>query len=201
MENIIALVVTEKIKGIIYKLYNKNDENIFYIGSSTQSLYNRTHEHKRKAKKGTTKLYNYIRDNEGIENFISEVIENVEVENIHELRKKEQDFIILLKPPLNSNNATVNIKIDQRIDKKLYHKEYQQTEGYKNYQKEYQQTEAYKNYKKQYNNTEKHKEYIKIYSSTKKIKDYHKSYREQHAAKIKDYMKIYRQNHKKVKLI
>ena len=68
MENIIAPVITEKIKGIIYKLYNKNDETMFYIGSSKNSLYNRTHQHKIASKKGTNKLYTYIRDNERFRN-------------------------------------------------------------------------------------------------------------------------------------
>jgi hypothetical protein len=187
MENIIAPVITEKIKGIIYKLYNKNDENIFYIGSSTKSLYVRTHQHKRASKKGTNKLYTYIRDNEGIENFISEVIETVDVDNIRELRQKEQYYLELLKPTLNSHVASTNININYKNNPSEYRKKYIKTlKGAHNI--------------KQYNNTEKHKEYIKIYSSTEKSKEYRKNYRIQHAAKIKDYHKDYNQNHRKVKL-
>lgn len=174
MENIIAPVVTKKIKGTVYKIYNKNDETMFYIGSCSIPFKIRIQMHKSASKKSPFKLYKYIRDNEGFENFICKVIENIEVENIKELRQKEQDFIILLNPTLNSNIASSNIGIDQRIDKKLYNKLYQQSEKYKSYKKEYQQSEKYKSYQKRY---------------TEKYKSYQKSY-----------MKNYYQNHKKVKL-
>jgi hypothetical protein len=176
MENIIAPAVTTKIKGFIYKIYNKNDATMFYIGSSTTSLNIRTDQHKQKAKKRTSKLYKYIRDNGGIENFISEVIEKIEVENINELRTKEQDMINLLKPTLNSNVASTNIIIDQRIDKNLYNKLYR--------------------------HTKKHKEYIKTLSQTDEYKDYIKKKRLSEDYKIyqKKYQTIYRQSKKKIKI-
>jgi hypothetical protein len=174
MDNIITPVITEKIKGIIYKLYDKNDETKFYIGSSTMSLYTRTYQHKYNSKKGTNKLYKYIRDNGEIENFIGEVLETIEVENIKELRHKEQDFINLLKPSLNSNNATTNINDAKKL-KKIYMRTYDQTEGRKNKRKIRSQTQEYKNY---------HKDYYTI-----------------NIQKYKDYYKDYYQSHKKDKLI
>jgi len=53
----------EKInKGIIYLISDKNNNDMFYIGSTKQILNNRISTHKKDSKKKNSKLYLYIRN-------------------------------------------------------------------------------------------------------------------------------------------
>lgn len=90
----------------IYKLYSK-DENIrdFYIGSTNnynrrkfqhrKSCYNRRH------KKYWTKLYLFIRENGGFDNWEFDILEEPMVNTLQEGREIEYYFISQLKPTLN----------------------------------------------------------------------------------------------------
>ena len=96
--------------NVIYKIYCK-DENIkdFYIGSST-NLYVRINVHKCRCNNEDTdgyylKLYEFIRENGGWENFNIEVIEYFNCNSKKELIQKEQEYINKLKPSLNYLNA------------------------------------------------------------------------------------------------
>ena len=138
-------------KGYVYVIKCK-DENIkdCYIGS-TINLYSRKKYHKCVYNNPDNKSYNYkvykfIRDNGGFDNFSIEVIKEVEVENKKELLQYELEQYTLLRPSLNCNIPIIG------TDKTTYQKKYQ---------KQYQ---------------EKNKEYCKHYRNEyyNKNKDYHK---------------------------
>lgn len=125
----------EKInKGIIYLIRDKNNNDMFYIGSTKQILNNRISTHKKDSKKKNSKLYLYIRNVGDITtNFIINVLDEVEFYNIQDLREKEKYYINSYVPPLNSNKIlNFNVK-----DRKLYNNMYYQTEKRKNYMKNY----------------------------------------------------------------
>lgn len=82
----------------IYKITNIKN-NKFYIGKTKRSLKTRFSQHKNRAKSNEkTYLHNAMRKY-GFENFIIEIIENVD--NINLLNEKEQYWIENLKPNYN----------------------------------------------------------------------------------------------------
>ena len=92
---------------VIYKIYCK-DENIrdIYIGS-TKNLNLRTSIHKHTCNNETLryyniKLYKFIRENGGWDNFKIEILKTYEIENIKEKLIKERKWIDKLKPSLNT---------------------------------------------------------------------------------------------------
>ena len=90
-------------KFCIYKIYDKNCNDIFYIGY-TNNFNRRKCSHKKsttnkKSKKYKLKLYTYIRECGGWDNFVMEVIEYVEDRIIG--LKREKELILELKPQLN----------------------------------------------------------------------------------------------------
>lgn len=125
----------EKInKGIIYLISDKNNNNMFYIGSTKQILNNRISTHKKDSKKKNSKLYLYIRNVGDITtDFNINVLDEIEFYNIQDLREKEKYYINSFVPPLNSNKI---LNFDVK-DKKLYNNMYYQTEKRKNYMKNY----------------------------------------------------------------
>ena len=99
-----------------------NDENI-YIGRSLR-FGNRKSQHKQFSRKGSKshlKLYKYIEDNGGIENFVFEIIQELNDNNKHLIADIEREYIDIYKPSLNSNN---NKCIVDCSDIKNYMKEY-----------------------------------------------------------------------------
>ncbi len=113
--------------GYVYKLCC-DDVNEFYIGSSFD-MRDRKYKHKSNcnnsnSKKYNYKVYKYIRDNGGYENWKYEILEEGEFKNKKELQIKEQECIKLLKPSLNSYNAyqteeELNIQQKAVDDKRL----------------------------------------------------------------------------------
>jgi hypothetical protein len=99
--------MTDFSKAVIYGLYCK-DKNVLeiYIGSA-RDRNKREKNHKDKWNnendiiKYNIKLYNYIRENGGWDNWIFKVIEEYPCENRTELRIREQYHYDLLKPALN----------------------------------------------------------------------------------------------------
>ena len=83
--------------------------NEFYIGS-TNNFSRRKSSHKKSVnnksgKKYWCKLYQYIRANGNWINFCMEIISEESYESNIEVRKKEQELIILHLPSLNSIKA------------------------------------------------------------------------------------------------
>ena len=119
-----------KIIGI-YKITNTVTGD-FYIGSSND-VKRRWKAHKCPSRwndNPNNPMYLDMRKY-GIENFVFEVIEVVEPE---ELKEAEQKFIETLKPTYNDRNA--NGWDCERYKK--YNKEYDKSDKFKEYQKEYQ---------------------------------------------------------------
>jgi len=97
-------------KYFIYCIKFNND--IVYIGS-TNNFSQRKHKHKKNTtnKRGKLywlKLYLFIRENGGINNFIFEILENGEIDNKLEIRKIEQNFIDKYNPNLNSKKSFID---------------------------------------------------------------------------------------------
>ena len=147
-------------KGLIYKLCCK-DPNItdIYIGSTTNMRHRKcTHKYSCNTPTGKNynlKVYQFIRNNGGFDNWNIILVEYVNCNSKQELEKEERVVIQLLKPTLNNRIPTRTI-----------------TE----YQEEHKEEldDYYKKYRKQ------NKEKIK-----KKNKQYYQNNKEQLGVKVK----------------
>lgn len=106
------------VSAYIYKLCrgDKQDDNI-YIGS-TVDIFSRLQEHKNKCKKSNTKLYKYIRENGGYENWNFIIIDKFDYKTKQDLILREAYHQELLKPTLNTNVAGGNNKPSSKYYKK-----------------------------------------------------------------------------------
>jgi len=92
--------------SVIYRIYCKNqDIKDCYIGSS-KCIYFRMNCHKSVCYNKTIsyynlKIYKFIRNNGGWDNFDYEILEYYPCNNFEELRQKEQEYIEKLNPSLN----------------------------------------------------------------------------------------------------
>tara|TARA_R110000803_G_scaffold89315_1_gene156536 strand:- start:1700 stop:2353 length:654 start_codon:yes stop_codon:yes gene_type:complete len=171
------------IDGIIYKLFCK-DFDEFYIGSTTK-FHHRKKSHKsccnnEKNKDYNIKVYKYIRDNGGYDNWNYEIVELGEYQDKNCMKNRERYFIETLKPSLNSNIPNRSIK-EWRID------EYEKVQAV---QKKYRET--HKEEKKEY--YEKNKEII-----SKKKKEYRANNREIISKQRKEYRETHKEEIKKQK--
>ena len=169
-------------KTVIYKIFCK-DSNITdtYIGHTT-NFNKRKNQHKHccyneNKKSYNLKVYQYIRNNGGWNNFEMVMIEEYSCNSKLEAEKRERYFIEELK-------ATLNIVIPTRT-KKEYNKDYREKK------KEYDII-----YRK--DNKDKIKEYHKEYRIINKeiIKELKKEYYENNKEKIKERNKKYNENNK-----
>jgi len=143
--------------GKIYKLFSY-DNDLIYIGSTTQELYKRLCEHKSRANICNSKLLFEASNNVKIE-----LIEEYACNNKMELTKKEGEHI--------RANDCVNKVIAGRSNKEWH-------DDNKDKQKEY-----HKEYRNK--NKDKIKEYLK--NNKDKINERLKKYREDNRDKIKEY--------------
>lgn len=91
----------------IYKIYEKSNEDIFYIGS-TNNFNKRKFSHKKScnnksSKKYKLKLYKYIRECGGWDMFNMEIYETLENCIKKDCLSKEHNIVNELKPKLNTN--------------------------------------------------------------------------------------------------
>ncbi len=89
----------------IYTIKHKDNPEKFYIGSS-KSCRQRFNEHRYAIKRDEKqyKLYKEIRQ-DGLDNYLFEIIEEQNIYDKFLLKEKEQDYITNLKPCLNTRNA------------------------------------------------------------------------------------------------
>ena len=121
--------MAEKISGV-YKITNTITGD-FYIGSS-KNVKRRWESHKCPSRWNqcpNKQLYKDMRKY-GVDKFVFEVIEEVEVDSLKEM---EQQFIETLKPTYNNINAN-GLNIERYKETK---KEYSKTDKSKKHQKEY----------------------------------------------------------------
>ena len=146
----------------IYKIVN-NDTDLVYYGATTQELYTRYHDHKRKNKGYLTEIFKGNKPTIILVDFFS-------CGGIEEIKQKLHYYI--------QNNNCVN-KLVEKKDKKAEKK------------KEKERIENRKKTKKLYDekNKDKLKEQKKIYNQINKdkIKEKNKIYRENNKDKIKEY--------------
>ena len=174
-------------KGKIYKLCCKDPAiTEIYIGS-TLNQYKRKNVHKSDCNNPNRKLYNmrlyqFIRDNGGFDNWNLIILEEYPAENKNELVWKEREWIEQLKPVLNSMNRPIITTEEYRE----YHKEYRKnnSEQLREYHKEYRK-----------NNSEKISENQKIYyeENSEQRREYHKKWYEENSEKVRESKKKYYQ--------
>jgi len=190
--------------GKIYKLFSY-DNDLVYVGSTTQPLSKRLGEHKGKCNKSCSKILF-----ENSNNVKIQLLEEIECDNIEQLRRLEGEYIRRLD--------CVNKRIAGRTEKEHYeenkekiieqNKKYYEKnkehrkEQMKEYNKEWMEKnkEQVKEYHKEY--YEDNKEHIKEYSKKlyEKNKEKKKEYRENNKEQIKEYQKEYRDKKRKEKL-
>ena len=159
-------------KCVIYKLCCKNlDVKDIYVGS-TCNFTRRKNRHKTDSSNLNSKVYKFIRDNGGFQNWDMVMVEEYPCENKMQKVKRERHWYEELKATLNTNHPSSS--------KKETGERY-----YKN------NKEKIKEYKK--NNSEKVKEYKKEYreKNKEKIKQYQKEYQKNNFDKNKEYYREY----------
>jgi len=197
-------------KTLIYKLCCKNlDVKDIYVGS-TCNFTKRKYTHKSTCnnindQNYNRKVYKFIRENGGFENWDMIMVEEYPCENKMQKLQRERYWYEELKANLNIQNPKRSQK-EYRLNNsekiKDQKKEYYQNnlEKYKEQRKEYYKnnSEKIKEQKKEYtlNNVEKIKEQRKEYrlNNAEKIKEQKKKYRLNNAEKIKEQKKKYRLN-------
>lgn len=207
--------MTKYDQSIIYKLCCK-DTNItdIYVGSTT-AFKNRKYQHKRscnneKGKNYNYKVYIFIRDNGGFDNWDMIEIEKYKATDKRDLEKRERYYIESLKSSLNKNIPTRTIK-EYQLNNKDKIKEYRENnkDKIKEQRKEYRENnkDVIKEQCKEY--YEKNKDVIKeqkkeYYKKNKDvIKEQKKEYYEKNIDKRKEYdrqryLKNYEKNKDKI---
>ena len=94
-------------KYYIYKIFEINNVDIFYIGS-TNNFNKRKSMHKKNtnnkvSKKYKLKLYKYIRECGGWDNFDMVIYETIECDDRKIVLQREHTIVNELKPRLNTN--------------------------------------------------------------------------------------------------
>ena len=133
-------------KSVIYKIQHLNDDNLLYIGSTTNFTKRKT-KHKRDCKTSKAKVYVMIRENGGWDCFNMIVIKEFPCENKIELQIEEDNMMREMKSTLNMNRAYLRDEERQEANIKK--------------QKKYRATHQEQISKKSKEYNEKHKEQIK----------------------------------------
>jgi tRNA A22 N-methylase len=179
-------------KSLIYKIQHLNDDNLLYIGSTT-NFTKRKYKHKSACKTKKSKLYVMIRGNGGWDCFNMIVIKEFPCENKQELLIEEDNMMREMKSTLNVQRAHLT---DEEI--KEQKKQYREThrEELLISKKQYRKThpEILKKEKKKY--YEKHKEEI-----LKKRKEYKAKHKEQIKQQNKEYRKRIKQEEEATKIL
>jgi len=103
-------------KTTFYKIEDKSDPSVFYIGSTENTLNRRMCSHREALLKfQTRKLYDYVSQKEnGFEDF--NIIDLKEELKDGEKRfEKEQELLNLYKPKLNTNRAFVSAEDNHKL--------------------------------------------------------------------------------------
>ena len=108
-----------------------------YIGSTIRDISDRFKEHLRDVSKYPNfKLYEAMKEY-GFDNFYILLIEQIEVDDIKQLRQHEGQYIRLIESSLNSNIAGRTMKqyqIDNYEELQIYRRNYYRTYRTSNYQ-------------------------------------------------------------------
>ncbi len=160
--------------GKIYTIRCRSDENLIYVGSTSQTLSQRMTLHRSCCKRGDgCSLYDYIIDNDWSDFYI-ELYEKYPCNDKAELCKREGEIIRQI--------GTLNKCIAGRTKKEYIQ---DNVDKVKEYQKTYREV-----------NAEKLKEDKKIYyeNNAEFLKENSKKYQKNNADKVKEKKKVYREN-------
>lgn len=110
-------------KGSVYKLFFNDD---IYVGSTFDKLCSRLCKHRDVARKqrSDTKCYKTMYE-KGANNFIIELLEEIECNTKEELRLKEQEWIDKINP--NMNTIKAQPIVNDKVALKEYHHIYYET--------------------------------------------------------------------------
>ena len=166
--------------GTVYKLTCEEDNHI-YIGSTTKGLQKRYWKHKSNHKNNNSaKLYCHIKD---FDKWKIETIEEIEIKNRTELRKKEQYWIDKYSEDnfilLNEISAYCSCE-DTKLKKKEYWKKNE--EYFKLKSKEYREKNKEILAQKSKEYREENREILK-----QKAKEHYENNKEQYSQKKKEY--------------
>ena len=151
--------------SFIYKIVC-NDENIksCYVGATTGFVSRRNQHkmtcHNENAPNHNIKLYKFIRENGGWNNWEMVLIEEVSCENKLELSKKEREYMETLEADLNTNKAYITREEKNKYSLEYYH-------SHKELLKE-QRAEYFKAYNDR--TKEQRREYYKEYNKREDVK-------------------------------
>lgn len=151
-------------KTVIYVIQCKEESKTeIYVGS-TCDFKQRIRQHKQQSKFDRFKLYDYIHDNGGWDNFDFKIYEEYPCENVKQCRMKEREVYEKLKATLNSRfpqRTQKEYRDEPKIKQKIVEKAKQYAEDNK---------EKLKEYKKQWGETnkERRKETNKLLYELKK---------------------------------
>jgi len=100
-------------KCFIYRIQDNNDPEQFYIGSKL-NLSRRKSHHKKNVRNKVgklywTKLYKYIRDHGGWDNFTFTKTHEIDIESLSQGTGFEQTIIDEFNPPLNSIRSSKSL--------------------------------------------------------------------------------------------
>ena len=117
---------------IIYKITCKNPEiKELYVGHTT-NFVQRKRSHKQCSNNpnssSSCKLYDFIRQNGGWDNWVMEIIHFCKCNGLHEARQKEQEFFVSLNATLNTVEPMPKVK-----DNTSFGKKYNKTESGEKY--------------------------------------------------------------------
>lgn len=189
-------------KTVIYKLCCLDPSiNEIYIGHTT-NFTKRKNQHKISInnEKNNFRVYTFIREHGGWENWKMIQIEEINCNNKREAEAVEHEWIEQLGATLNSVMPHAMCKEQPEIYK---HNWYEEKKDYilekaKDYYEENKEKKL--EYQKEYaeNNQEKIKEYLKDYQEKNKesIKEVKKVYRETHKEELAEMQKNWRESHK-----
>ena len=139
--------------GIVYMLTKKDDNTIYYVGSTVKTLQSRIINHKHDSKRYPNR-YLYIEVNKiGWDMFKFDVIEKLPCDDLQTLRKREQFYANELKPLFNTKVSSTGINFNGNY--KDYSKEYAKTEMRKKVCLKYYQNHKEEQKRYKYENKEK----------------------------------------------
>jgi group I intron endonuclease len=177
-------------KGKIYKIVNDINDDI-YIGSTIKQLSNRMGEHRSTLKKNQKRKVYKVMFELGIEHFRIILVEEYKCDNIDQLRAREDYFIQLMKPSLNTYSAILN--------EETYKERRRQYEiEYRKIPLTAEKIKQKKDYHQEYSKTDKFKNSCKLYRESHKneVRELQSKYRETHKEEIKESQKEYYNDNK-----